>query len=747
MSDERDELRGAARVAVLAAIMVLSSFVASKAARDAILLSTFDVEQLPLFVGVSAALSIPFAVLAGRLFVRFSPGRLLPLMNLLSAALLIGEWWIAKRDPEFAAVMVFLHLGLFGAVLVSGFWSIVNERFDVQSAKRVVGRIGVGATFGGILGSVIAERAAVHLEANAILVVLAMLQGICAIVLRILASDEPPRERAPEALAPLAALRTIVKTSLLRNLAFVVVLGAIGAAALDFVFKAKVVESEADILRFFALYHLVTSVVTALVQMLVAQRLLQGIGVARTVGALPLTVTGFGIAAVLLGGLIPAMLARSAEAVMRSSVFRAGYELLYAPLPDEQKRSTKVVLDVGAERVGDLLGAQIIALLVYFAPMPHTPVLIAAICAGVLAFAFATRVPRAYTTALAHSLVEQTKDEPDAPNIRLDDPLRFTGLGAAMMTETGADLTALSLLGLKAADIRKLDAEPIVNEVVIPVAPRKPVQPAPSESIRHDPVLDHIAALRSRDIERIREVLACELTPELVPHILTLVAWNDVAPAALQALVPLAPRCTGMIVDALLDPARDFAIRRRLPAVLTAGDPDLAAWGLWRAISDARFEVRYRCGRALLELREAGHAMPFEMRDIHELIDRELSVEQTVLRSYRLLDSDRENPNADVLANAATSTALTHIFNLLGLALPPEPVRIALQSLHASDRELRATALEYLETALPPQLAEKLSPLLDVQLRPSRSSRTREELAVALRMSRPQIAKIRIDEG
>ena len=745
MSAERDELRGAARVAVLAAIMVLSSFVASKAARDAILLSTFDVEQLPLFVGASAALSIPFALVAGRMFVRFSPGRLLPLMNLLSAGLLIGEWWIAKRDPAVAAVLVFLHLGLFGAVLVSGFWSIINERFDVQSAKRVVGRIGVGATFGGILGSVIAERAAVHLEANAILVVLAMLQGICAIVLRILASDEPQRPRAPEALAPLAAIRTIVRTSLLRNLAFVVVLGAIGAAALDFVFKAKVVESEADILRFFALYHLVTSVVTAIVQLLLAQRVLQGIGVARTIGVLPFTVTGFGLAAVLLGGLIPAMLARSAEAVMRSSVFRAGYELLYAPLPDDQKRSTKVVLDVGAERVGDLLGAQLVAVLVYYAST-HTPVLIAGICAGVLAFAFAWRVPRAYTTALAHSLVEQTKDEPDAPNIRLDDPLRFTGLGTAMMTETGADMTALSLLGLKAADIRKLDEEPVVNEVVIP-ASRKSAPPAPSESIRHDPVLDHIAALRSRDRARIREVLDGEITPELVPHILPLVAWNDVAPAALTALVPLAPRCTGMIVDALLDPARDFAIRRRLPAVLTAGDPDLAAWGLWRAIADTRFEVRYRCGRALLELREAGHPMPFETRDIHELIERELSVEQTVLRSYRLLDTDRDNPDADVLANAATSTALTHIFNLLGLALPPEPVRIALQSLHASDRELRATALEYLESALPPQLAEKLSPLLDVQLRPSRSSRTREELAVALRMSRPQIAKIGIDEG
>ncbi|MDQ3341469.1 MAG: hypothetical protein M4D80_40455 [Myxococcota bacterium] len=746
-ADRADELRGAARVAVVAAMTVLASFVASKAARDAILLTNFDVEQLPLFVGLSAALSLPIVLFAGRLFVRFSPGRLLPLMNVASAVLLIGEWFIARTEPRIAAVLVFLHLGSFGAVLVSGFWSIINERFDVQSAKRYVGRIGLGATLGGILGSLVAERAAVYLEANAILVVLAILQGTCAFVLRMLQTEGPVRRPAPEVLAPLASVRMIARTSLLRNLAFVVVLGAIGAAALDFVFKAEVVASTSEgMLRVFALYHLGTSVLTALMQMLVAQRVLRVLGVARTVGTLPLAVTGFGLAAVFAGGLIPAMLARSAEAVTRSSVFRAGYELLFAPLPDEQKRSTKVVLDVGAERVGDLLGGGVVALLVYSVAMPHTPVLIAGVVAGVLAFMFATRLPRAYTAALAHSLVVQAKDEPsEAPNVRLDDPMRFTSLGSPSMTETGADMTALSLLGLKAADIRNLDIEPVVNEIVIPVTRKPPrPRPEPADSMRNDPLIDRIMALRSRDIARVREVLnARDISPELVLHILPLVAWDEVAPKALKALVRLAPRSTGQIADALLDPDREFTIRRRLPAVLTAGDPQLAAFALWRAVSDTRFEVRFRCGRALLELREAGHPMPCDAPDIYKLVERELSVERTVLRSYRLLDA---MPNAGLDAegavNEALAAAIAHVFNLLALVLPAEPVRIAYQSLHTTDRELRATALEYLESALPPHVGEKLWPLIDVHVRPPRSARTHEELAIALRMSMPVIPKL-----
>jgi hypothetical protein len=405
-----------------------------------------------------------------------------------------------------------------------------------------------------------------------------------------------------------------------------------------------------------------------------------------------------------------------------------------------------VVLDVGAERIGDLLGAQLVALFVYLAPLPRTPLLVAASIAGALAFVFASRVPRAYTSALAYSLVEQAKDggHPQSASPDAKDPLRWTSLGAPTMTETGADLTALSLLDLSAAQIRNLgDSEPIVHEVLMPELKPAVARTGAGESMRRDLTVENITALRSRDIARVREVLATDPAAELLPHILPLVAWDEVAPAALNALVTLAPRNTGAIVDALLDTEREFTIRRRLPAVLTAGDPDLAARGLWRALLDRRFEVRYRSGRALLELCIAGHPIPFKPDEVYAVVERELSVERTVLRSYRLLDSDPAvttplDHGAAPIANVSTSAALAHVFNVLALALPHEPVRIAYQSLHTGDHDLRATALEYLESALPPELSEKLWPVIDVQSAP-RATRSPAELSVALRMSQPLI--------
>jgi ATP:ADP antiporter, AAA family len=757
-----DELRGAARIAIVAALAVIAAFVASKAARDAILLSNFSIERLPLFVGISAALSLPIVLLAGRMIARFGPDRLLPWLNLISAALLVGEWVMLHREPRITAVVVFLHLGSLGAVLVSGFWSIINERFDVQSAKRYVGRIGVGATIGGVLGGVIAERTAVYLAPGAILIVLAGLQLVCGITLRFLVSDEPIRRgEIPDdaEVARLSALKVIARSSLLRNLSIVVVLGAVAAAALDYVFKADVIATtDGSPLRMFALYHTATSILTAVVQIALAQLALTKLGVARTIGTLPATVTGFGVMALFVPGLWAGMIARGAEQVTRSSVYRAGYELLFAPLPEEDKRSTKVVLDVGAERVGDLLGAQMVALLVYMFALPRTPILTAAVLVGTLALVVAFVIPRSYTTALERSLVELAKDDPSTPPPqRQRSPLMWTSLGEPTMSETGGDRTALSLLDLRAVRDPATASAPVVHEVVVPVAKPKPAPtaatPAPSASASDsrlvDPVLERIAALRSRDAGRVRRALAGGLTLELVPHALPLVAWDEVAPIVLTALNAVAPRCTGLLVDALLDPEHEFAIRRRLPAILTSGEPGLAAWGLWRGLADRRFEVRYRCGKALTELRAANHAMPFGEPEVYELIERELSVETQILRNYRLLDSDfpfSEKVKVDVdralhrIVDRSSSTALAHIFNLLGLALPPEPIRIAFQGLHTDDRELRATALEYLETALTPELRAKLWPLIDAEGVTAKPTRSREELIAALTMSQPAIA-------
>ena len=60
--------------------------------------------------------------------------------------------------------------------------------------------------------------------------------------------------------------------------------------------------------------------------------------------------------------------------------------------------------------------------------------------------------------------------------------------------------------------------------------------------------------------------------------------------------VPRSPECS---IDVLLDPERDFVVRRRLPRVLAYVPSARSVDGLFAALEDQRFEVRFYAGRAL----------------------------------------------------------------------------------------------------------------------------------------------------
>ena len=377
-----EDQRRSAAIAAISALLVISSFVAGKAARDAILLSNFSIRALPMFIAISAVLSLPIIVIAGRLMTRYGPARLVPAMNAVSALFAVGEWILLSRYPRPTAILVFFHLSTASAVLVSGFWSIINERFDVQTAKRHIGRIGVGATLGGILGGVLAERTAVYFAPDTILLVIAVLQLSCAGTLYVFGRGHShgavPATREPE--STWQGFKIVARSKLLRNVGAIVILGAAAAGVLDYVFKADIVRAapHEGLLRSLALFYTATNVITAFVQLAMCAPIIARLGVPRSVATLPFAVTGLGLAALAVPGAASAAIARGAELVTRNSIYRAGYELLYAPLPGEDKRPTKVVLDVGADKIGDILGAQLVTAIVLFAVDVRTGLLIAA---------------------------------------------------------------------------------------------------------------------------------------------------------------------------------------------------------------------------------------------------------------------------------------------------------------------------------------------------------------------------------
>jgi hypothetical protein len=78
-------------------------------------------------------------------------------------------------------VLIYLHVAGLGALLLSGFWSVVSERFEPRSARVSFGRIAAAGTVGGALGGLAAYRIAIGLPVDSALLLLAALHVLCAI--------------------------------------------------------------------------------------------------------------------------------------------------------------------------------------------------------------------------------------------------------------------------------------------------------------------------------------------------------------------------------------------------------------------------------------------------------------------------------------------------------------------------------------------------------------------------------------
>src|SRR6185312_14622097 len=170
---------------------------AGKATRDALFLSSFGVGALPAIVIAAAALSGILAILIAGVMARTQPVRLVPRLYALSAALLLAEWALVGSARRAAAVLVYLHFTAIGAILVSGFWAIINERFDPRTARRTIGRITAGGSVGGLLR----ERVVSVLSLNAMLPVLAVLHLLASVLVMRMERGAPPQLSAGEGAA------------------------------------------------------------------------------------------------------------------------------------------------------------------------------------------------------------------------------------------------------------------------------------------------------------------------------------------------------------------------------------------------------------------------------------------------------------------------------------------------------------------------------------------------------------------
>ena len=655
----------AVRLAMLTAALAIAHQVAGKSLREGLFLSTHSLAGLPKVMLASALGAIPIVLLVARLMTRFGPDKLTPILFVTSALLSLLEWLFFPQMPRIIALVVYLHVSIGGALLVSAFWSVVNERFDPHAMKQLIGRITASATLGGLVGGAAMERVARYLDARSTLLLVVFICLVAAFsTQRLAASHEHTSSPASRIQEPVRF------TGYLWTLALLMTSTAAASAFADFALKQAAVAhlgSAESLVRFFAVFYTAASLLSFLLQAFIARPLFNTLGLGGTLALAPMLGVGLGTFASLTPSFLTMGALRGADLALGPSLFRSAFEPLFTPLSSATKRATKSLIDVVFDKGGDAFASVAIMLILLGGPVlvERAPLLLSTF-AFAMALLLALRARQGYVAELEASLRAGTVSVEAVEN---EDP-------AARLT-----LSATSL-GIDRDKLREEIARARAERAEKAKAAQGEARLSPAET---DQLLKDVRVLLGQDVSALRTLLArphldSRLAAFVVPHL----ASEQLAKPALHALRAMGEDVVGLLADVMLSSAQHLSVRRRVPHVLRALRGSRVVSALTRALSADALEVRHRAALALAEVTRDERALLPDGKDVFALA------------------------LAEIERGPLSQDASDHVFALLSLCTPGVSVELVRQGLKTDDVKLRGTALEYLESLLPEAVRQPL---------------------------------------
>ncbi len=357
---------GALPLLILAYALLMLHYVFSRAFRDSLLGSHLAVTALPGLTLIGTLLAITISLLLSFFFRTEQRIRVIRAFYAINA---ICETIFAfgyKSQPWMYSGY-YIEVSASTALGLSLIWVLIGDWMS-KCGGRDTGKVpsilicGTSAGLFAGFGLVHLPSAANFRVANLILASINI-----AVVLTLLlyrnsycSTEAPPPIRAEVE----KALRHWT-SPVIRTFAAVTVIGASASTLLDLVFRVGAAEhftEQAARLHFLGLFQGLLSLGS-----LLGQLALQNNGTSKLARAgltlHPMTMT----IAASLGMILPVFpilaVLRAGEYSLRNSVFRCGVEMVYAVMPDNLRVEARPLIDVVGERIGDLIAAGLLALL------------------------------------------------------------------------------------------------------------------------------------------------------------------------------------------------------------------------------------------------------------------------------------------------------------------------------------------------------------------------------------------------
>jgi len=364
--------------------LAVGTFLLAKPIRNALFLSEYGAYNL-VYVYVAVPVVLTLLLRAFNRVAARSSARGVLTGSLVFLMLNVIAFWYGftfHRAPWLSAAL-YVWVNCYGVIAPVQAWTFANAVFDTRQARRLFGLIASGASFGAIVGGLLAQQLAPLIGTVHLLLVLAGMIGLMALLVnvgwRIRRFDRGERtggvertlsERASDRGGARVSLsdtwRQIWHTPYLRQIATMVFLVAIVTQWTQFQFSlAAELRYAGDpdrLTRFFGSFNFYLGLVSLAVQLFLTGPALREFGVAVTILLLPLSL-GFGsLMIAVFPALWAVLLTNSLDQSLRFSVDKATFELLYLPLPVRMKQMAKGVIDLLVNRVADGVGGVLLGL-------------------------------------------------------------------------------------------------------------------------------------------------------------------------------------------------------------------------------------------------------------------------------------------------------------------------------------------------------------------------------------------------
>ena len=363
--------------------LVLAFQYTAKSIRQSVFIDSLGADRLPFVYLLAALCAYPMILLYGRMTDRWSEDRVFAVSALVVAASLLGFWWLFGLEQRWVSIAFYLWIAIIGILLVSQFWCYASHRLDARQARRLFGLVGAGGLLGSICGGQIARFTSQYFGTfSALGVAAALLFVLGGLLLSGALPSRGPENAGDEGLLAGTALDDdpraealneardgwqLVRTSpYLRSIAAVMLLSAMVAQVIDLQFSWVIEQSTSTLNQRTAVFgnlYSLTGVAAFFFQLLFTARIHKRLGVGFALRVLPvangLTSLLFLLAAFFLPALLlpAAWLLKTGENGLRYSLDQATRELLFLPVPAQDRSKVKAFIDVFVQRSAKGLAA------------------------------------------------------------------------------------------------------------------------------------------------------------------------------------------------------------------------------------------------------------------------------------------------------------------------------------------------------------------------------------------------------